>query len=143
MTLYKKKEEEARNLYLATLQQKNNFLQQLQALDNFRGIYSSELTNKGMQAPIQHGTYEHYISFIKRLDNISAEQLAGLKKIESEVEKRLNQYKEIEAKRKGLEMLMKKRALEAEAKIAKQEQKLSDDLATNKFFQSSQQKSDN
>ena len=35
-------------------------------------------------------------------------------------------------------MLMEKRRLEAATALAKQEQKLSDDLSTNRFFQKSQ-----
>ena len=134
----KKLEDESRSLYLAALTQQRNFEQQLAALDRFRGIYSSDLVNKGMSGPISHGTYEHYTAFIGRLDNISAEQLKGLQKIKAEVATRLQAFKIAEARRKGVEMLMEKRRLEAATALAKQEQKLSDDLSTNRFFQKSQ-----
>lgn len=135
----KKQEEDLRAVYLATLQQQRNFEAQLAALDKYRGIYSSDLVNKGMQGPITHGTYEHYTAFIGRLDTISAEQLRGLEKIKAEVSKRLTAFKDAEAKRKGVEMLMEKRSLQAKLKAEKQEQKLSDDLSTNRFFQKSKQ----
>ena len=40
-------------------------------------------------------TFEHYTSFINRLDKISAEQLDGLKKIRLETQDKYDKYKEL------------------------------------------------
>ena len=129
-----KKEEQARAINLATLSEEKKFEQQLNALNNYRSIYSSELNAKGFNSPLSNAIYSQYTGFINRLDNISKEQLEGLKKIRIERENKLQAYKEIEAKRKGLEHLMNKRRQEQIDKMNKQEQKLSDDLSTIKAF---------
>lgn len=133
-----KKEEEARSIYMLSLQEQRNFEKQLDALNQYRSIYSSELVNKGMQGGMTTSTYSHFTSFINRLDNISSDQLQGLFKIKEETSKKLAFYKELEAKRKGLEMLMEKRRLQKLALQNKQEQKMSDDLSTNRYFQNQQ-----
>ena len=130
-----KKEEEARSIYMLALQEQRNFEKQLDALNNYRSIYSSELVDKGMKGGMTTSTYSHFTSFINRLDNISAEQLQGFYKIKEETAKKLAFYKEIEAKRKGLEMLIEKRRLQKMVLQNKQEQKMSDDLSTNSYFQ--------
>lgn len=137
-----KKEEEARNIYLAARQSQLNFERQLEALNQYRSTYSSELVNRGMGGrTISPFTYGQYSAFIGRLDTISKDQMAGLERIKKEVEKKLQQYKEIEAKRKGIEMLMDKREKQKLAIQAKQEQKMSDDLSTNRYFQNQQNQS--
>ena len=68
----------------------------------------------------------------------NAEKYAKEDKERREVATRLQAFKDAEARRKGVEMLMEKRRLEAATALAKQEQKLSDDLSTNRFFQKSQ-----
>ncbi|MGN1393140.1 MAG: flagellar export protein FliJ [Succinivibrionaceae bacterium] len=129
-----KKEETARNIYLAAKQTQLNFEKQLDALNQYRSIYSSELSQKGMNSTISNSTYAHYTAFIGRLDTISKEQIIGLQKIKEEVNSKYNDYKAIEAKRKGLESLIEKRSKQKEAFLNKQEQKMSDEFATNRFF---------
>jgi flagellar FliJ protein len=80
-------------------------------------------------------TFEHYTSFINRLDKISAEQLDGLKKIRLETQDKYDKYKELEAKRKAIELLLEKQKNTKLKKQAIQEQKMSDDLNVNRFFQ--------
>ena len=134
----KKLEDESRALYGADVRQQRSFEVPFVAVDRWRWIYCSDVVNKGMSGPVSHGTYVHYMAFIARLDNISAEQLKVLQKIKAEVATRLQAFKDAESRRKGVEMLMEKRRLEAATALAKQEQKLSDDLSTNRFFQKSQ-----
>ncbi len=129
-----KKEEEARGVYLLALQEEKKFEQQLNALNQYRAMYSSELTNRGLQHELSNVVYTQYTSFITRLDNISQEQLSSLAKIRAEREKRFSAYKQLEAKRKGIEFLINKRKHEREVLLNKQEQKLSDDLSTIKAF---------
>ncbi len=136
------KEEEARNAYLAAMESEKNFKRQLDALNQYRSIYSSELVNRGLQGPVATSTYGHYTSFIGRLDKISSEQLSGLRKIQEEIKKRLEFYQGIQAKRKGIEKLLEKRKLQKAILQAKQEQKMSDDLSTNRYFQNQQKSSE-
>ena len=128
------KEDEARNAYLMALESERSFKRQLDALNQYRSFYSSELTNKGLQGPVTTSSYSHFTSFIGRLDKISQEQLDGLRKVQEETAKRLSFYQEIQAKRKAIEFLIEKRHQEKLAREVKQEQKMSDDLATNRYF---------
>ena len=128
------KEEEARNAYLLALESERNFKRQLEALNQYRSFYSSELTDRGLQGPGSTATYSHFASFIGRLDKISTEQLQGLKKVQGETGKRLAFYQEVQAKRKAIEFLIEKRHQEKLAREVRQEQKMSDDLSTNRYF---------
>jgi len=128
-------EEKARNVYLAAKNAEANFERQLDALNQYRSIYSNELQERGNKGVVSTLTFEHYTSFINRLDKISAEQLDGLKKIRQETQDKYDKYKELEAKRKAIELLLEK---QKNAKLKKQEiqeQKMSDDLNVNRFFQ--------
>jgi flagellar FliJ protein len=128
-------EEKARNVYLAAKNAEANFERQLDALNQYRSIYSNELQERGNKGVVSTLTFEHYTSFINRLDKISAEQLDGLKKIRKETQDKYDKYKELEAKRKAIELLLEK---QKNAKLKKQEiqeQKMSDDLNVNRFFQ--------
>ena len=128
------KEDEARNAYLMALESERSFKRQLDALNQYRSFYSSELTNKGLQGPVATSSYSHFTSFIGRRDKISQEQLDGLRKVQGETAKRLAFYQELQAKRKAIEFLIEKRNQEKLAREVKQEQKMSDDLATNRYF---------
>jgi flagellar FliJ protein len=128
-------EEKARNVYLAAKNAEANFERQLDALNQYRSIYSNELQERGNKGVVSTLAFEHYTSFINRLDKISAEQLDGLKKIRKETQDKYDKYKELEAKRKAIELLLEK---QKNAKLKKQEiqeQKMSDDLNVNRFFQ--------
>lgn len=128
-------EEKARNVYLAAKNAEANFERQLDALNQYRSIYSNELQERGNKGVVSTLTFEHYTSFINRLDKISTEQLDGLKKIRKETQDKYDKYKELEAKRKAIELLLEK---QKNAKLKKQEiqeQKMSDDLNVNRFFQ--------
>ncbi len=128
-------EEQARNVYLAAKNAEANFERQLDALNQYRSIYSNELQERGNQGVVSTLTFEHYTSFINRLDKISAEQLDGLKKIRLETQDKYDKYKELEAKRKAIELLLEKQKNTKLKKQAIQEQKMSDDLNVNRFFQ--------
>lgn len=128
-------EEQARNVYLAAKNAEANFERQLDALNQYRSIYSNELHERGNQGVVSTLTFEHYTSFINRLDKISAEQLDGLKKIRLETQDKYDKYKELEAKRKAIELLLEKQKNTKLKKQAIQEQKISDDLNVNRFFQ--------
>jgi flagellar FliJ protein len=134
-----KKEEEARSVYLMALQEEKKFENQLNALNQYRAMYSQELNSRGFNQELSNIVYSQYTNFINRLDNISVEQLEGLRKMRQAREQHFAAYKQIEAKRKGIEFLINKRREEREAFLNKQEQKLSDDLSTIKSFAKNKQ----
>ena len=86
------------------------------------------------------GTLTQYNNFINRLDTASEEQVQALKKADQIIEQKKSEYLQIQAKRKGLEKLLEKKAQKIAEKLSKAEQKLMDESALHSFFKS---KSDN
>ena len=104
-----KKEEEARNAYLLAIREKESGLRNLEAINNYREIYTGELNNAGRQI-MNTGTLTQYNNFISRLDTASEDQVLALKKADTIIEEKKYIYMQIQAKRKGLEKLLEKQA---------------------------------
>lgn len=128
-----KKEEEARNAYLLAVQEKENSLRNLEAINNYREIYTGELINAG-KVSMNTGTLTQYNNFINRLDSASEDQAKALRKADNIIEEKKYEYLQIQAKRKGLEKLLEKQALKIAQKQAKADQKLMDESALHSFF---------
>lgn len=133
LEMVKKKEEEARNIYLMAVHEKESSLRNLEAINNYREMYTGELINAGKFA-MNTGTLTQYNNFINRLDTASEEQVQALKKADKIIEQKKNEYLQIQAKRKGLEKLIEKKALKMAEKLSKAEQKLMDESALHTFF---------
>lgn len=130
-----KKEEEARNAYLLAIHEKESGLRNLEAINNYREIYTGELNNAGRQI-MNTGTLTQYNNFISRLDTASEDQVLALKKADTIIEEKKYIYMQIQAKRKGLEKLLEKQAEKKAQKLARAEQKMMDEAALHTFFKS-------
>ena len=105
LEMVKKKEEDARNTYLMAVHEKESSLRNLEAINNYREIYTGELINAGRNV-MNTGTLTQYNNFINRLDTASEEQVQALKKADQIIEQKKSEYLQIQAKRKGLEKLL-------------------------------------
>lgn len=133
LEMTKKKEEEARAAYLQVVQEKASSEKNLEAINNYRSIYTGELINAGKSA-MNTSTLTQYNNFINRLDSASADQARMLRRADELIDQKKKEYMEIQAKRKGLEKLLEKQIEKKLLKEAKAEQKLMDESALHSFF---------
>ena len=124
----KQQEENARLLYQKAISDRTVCQKNLDAINDFREVYSGELIQAG-QSEMLTSTLLQYNSFISKLDKASADQAVNLRNADAAVENSRERYQQLQTKRKGLEKLLEKEALEARMAAAKAEQKMMDEAA--------------
>jgi flagellar FliJ protein len=124
----KQQEENARLRYQKAVSDMNICQKNLDAINDYREVYSSELNEAG-KSVMQTSTLTQYNGFINRLDQASADQAKNLKQAEGLVQRCRDEYQLLQTKRKGLEKLLEKEALEKQIAAAKAEQKMMDEAA--------------
>lgn len=130
--LHEAEDRAARVLALAR-QDQQRFEMQLDALNQYRQTYSTQLTERGSQGltGLQFG---HFQAFINKLDHASKQQLEGLNQVRQVTEKRRQEWLELQQQRKALETLLERKASKEAQRLAKQEQKLLDEFSTFQHF---------
>ncbi len=121
-------EEQARLRYQKSLADLEICRKNLDAINDYREIYSGELNDAG-KGIMKTSTLTQFNSFISRLDTAAADQAASLRQAEAFVERCREDYQALQTRRKGLEKLLEKEAEEIRAAAAKAEQKLMDESA--------------
>ncbi|MBC8796463.1 flagellar export protein FliJ [Shewanella algae] len=106
---------------------------QLQALHEYRLDYMKQLDAQQGQS-IGASYYQQFHRFVRQVDDAIGQQLAVVAEADKQRGYRQQHWLEKQQKRKAVEMLLEKKALQAEAKAAKQEQKLIDEFASQQFF---------
>lgn len=124
----KQQEENARLRYQKSIADRNICQKNLDAINDYREVYSSELNEAGRDL-MYTSTLNQYNGFINRLDQASADQAKSLRQAEAFVERCREEYQLLQTKRKGLEKLLEKEALEKQMAAAKAEQKMMDEAA--------------
>lgn len=111
--------------------------QKYQGLANYRTEY--------IQQSLQHGSeglggrqFNQYVSFISKLDQALTQQGRVVQQNRNAAEQRRQSWLKMQTKRKGLEKLVEQ-ALQKEQQLAsRQQQKLSDEYASQRFYQRQQ-----
>ncbi|MGN1357440.1 MAG: flagellar export protein FliJ [Succinivibrionaceae bacterium] len=131
----KKREEAARLQYQKALSDRAVCQKNLDAINNYREIYTGELNKAGADG-MTNSTLVQYNNFINRLDKASEDQVTNLRKADDIIAQRLKEYQDLQTRRKGLEKLLENEELLRQEKEAKAEQKLTDESALHSFMRS-------
>ncbi len=131
----KDQEEKARLRYQKSLSDQAICQKNLDAINDYRAVYTGELNDAGRDLMFT-STLTQYNSFIDRLDKAASDQVANLRQAEAFVKRCRDDYQAVQTKRKALEKLLEKEALEAQMIAAKAEQKLMDESALHLYLRS-------
>ncbi len=126
-------EDRAAKLLALAQQEQAQFQRQLEALNEYRQIYSGQMTEKGIQG-LEASHFNHFHSFIGKLDKASVQQQQGFQNARQQTEQKRQEWLELQQRRKAIEKLLERKAEKAQQKQARQEQKLLDEFATFRFF---------
>ena len=104
------------------------FMDQQNALNQYRQIYHQQWTERGLQgiSPQQNSQYHAYI---KKLENAATQQYQGVLQVREALAECRTQWLEAQQRRKAVELLLEKKADKVRQKAQRQEQKMLDDYA--------------
>lgn len=114
--------------------------QKYQGLADYRTDYIRQSQQKA-SAGIQSRQFNQYLNFITKLDTALTQQQQHIMQAEKVVAQRKQAWLAQQKKRKALESLIAKELALKAQKVAKQEQKMLDEIATLQFFRRLQQSS--
>lgn len=121
-------EQQAVKAFIQAQQEHRNFEQQLQTLESYRQSYLDQALETGI-AGIKAQGLRHYQHFIGKLDEAAEQQRQLLEKLlQGVAEKRLH-WQKLQTKRRSIEMLLEKKAMEKARIMEKTEQKHLDQYA--------------
>ncbi|KZN39479.1 flagellar export protein FliJ [Pseudoalteromonas luteoviolacea] len=107
--------------------------QKLKGLNDFRLEYSQQLHNKALQGLSSSG-FSQYHSFINKIEEAIKQQANTVATAKRVVEQRRKLWLAQQAKVKAIAKLIEKKELEKQKRLAKAEQKMLDEFATNIFM---------
>lgn len=104
------------------------FMEQQDALNQYRQIYHQQWTERGLQgiSPQQNSQYH---AFINKLENAATQQYQGVLQVREALAECRTQWLEAQQRRKAVELLLEKKADKVRQKAQRQEQKMLDDYA--------------
>ncbi|MNH21594.1 flagellar biosynthesis chaperone [compost metagenome] len=104
------------------------FMEQQEALNQYRQIYHQQWTDRGLQGitPQQNSQYH---AFISKLENAATQQYEGVLQVREALGLCRTQWLEAQQRRKAVELLLEKQAGRVRQKAQRQEQKMLDDYA--------------
>ena len=104
------------------------FMDQQEALNQYRQIYHQQWTDRGLQgiSPQQNSQYH---AFINKLENAATQQYEGVLQVREALAQCRIQWLEAQQRRKAVELLLEKKADKVRLKAQRQEQKMLDDYA--------------
>jgi flagellar FliJ protein len=126
-------EDRAAKMLAQAQREQANFQRQLDALNEYRQIYSSHMTEKAAVG-LEASHFNHYHSFIGKLDHASVQQQNGFRKAKQQAEEKRDEWLALQQRRKAIEMLLERKAEKEALKQLKIEQKLLDEFSTFRFF---------
>ena len=126
-------EDRAAKMLALAQREQANFQRQLDALNEYRQIYSSQMTDKAVVG-LESSHFNHYHSFIGKLDYASVQQQKGFQQAKQQSEQKREEWLALQQRRKAIEMLLERKAEKEALKQLKQEQKLLDEFSTFRFF---------
>lgn len=132
LKLEKDKEEQLKANFAQAQQHLSINQQKLAGLNDFRLEYTTQLHGKA-QTGLSSGGFNQYHNFINKIEQAIAQQSTTVNTAKQVVEQRRKLWLEQQAKTKAIEKLIEKQQLAHQAKLAKAEQKMLDEFATNQF----------
>ncbi|MCG7544846.1 flagellar export protein FliJ [Pseudoalteromonas sp. MM17-2] len=127
------KEEKLRADFLGAQQHWQSHQQKLNGLNQFRQEYFSQLTQKA-QAGLSSAGFSHYQNFISKIDQAIEQQTQVVETAHRVTEQRQSQWRQQRVRTEAVAKLIEKEKLKQQAKLAKAEQKMLDEFATNQFY---------
>ncbi|MFY8272894.1 flagellar export protein FliJ [Pseudoalteromonas sp. SSDWG2] len=127
------KEEKLRADFLAAQQYQRMHQQKLTGLNQFRGEYMQQLMTKA-QTGLSSAGFSHYQNFISKIDQAIEQQTQVVDTAKRVAEQRQSQWQQQRIRTEAVAKLIEKQALKKQIQMAKAEQKMLDEFATNQFF---------
>ncbi|TLX52596.1 flagellar export protein FliJ [Pseudoalteromonas ruthenica] len=127
------KEEKLRADFLGAQQHWQAHQQKLNGLNQFRQEYFAQLTQKA-QAGLSSAGFSHYQNFISKIDQAIEQQTQVVETAHRVTEQRQSQWRQQRVRTEAVAKLIEKEKLKQQAKLAKAEQKMLDEFATNQFY---------
>ena len=127
------KEEKLRADFLGAQQHWQSHQQKLSGLNQFRQEYFAQLTQKA-QAGLSSAGFSHYQNFISKIDQAIEQQTQVVETAHRVTEQRQSQWRQQRVRTEAVAKLIEKEKLKQQAKLAKAEQKMLDEFATNQFY---------
>ncbi|ENY71230.1 flagellar export protein FliJ [Aeromonas diversa] len=112
------------------------FMEQYDALGNYRQIYQQQWTERGQQGIAAQQNVQ-YQAFINKLQIAAEQQYEGVLQVRQVMEQRKQEWLAMQQRRKAVELLLEKKALRERQKADRQEQKMLDEFATRSFLRNS------
>ncbi|MDX7611232.1 flagellar export protein FliJ [Aeromonas caviae] len=112
------------------------FMDQQNALNQYRQIYHQQWTERGLQgiSPQQNSQYH---AFINKLENAATQQYQGVLQVREALAECRTQWLEAQQRRKAVELLLEKKADKVRQKAQRQEQKMLDDYTIQRRYHQS------
>ncbi|WMO14114.1 flagellar export protein FliJ [Pseudoalteromonas piscicida] len=132
LKLEKDKEDSFRANFVQAQQHLATNQQRLSGLNDFRLEYSMQLHSKA-QVGLSSGGFNQYHNFINKIEQAIDQQAKTVNTAKQVVEQRRKLWLAQQAKTKAIEKLIEKQALAKQTRLAKAEQKMLDEFATNQF----------
>ncbi|MEB6606404.1 flagellar export protein FliJ [Aeromonas sanarellii] len=112
------------------------FMDQQEALNQYRQIYHQQWTDRGLQgiSPQQNSQYH---AFINKLENAATQQYQGVLQVREALAQCRTQWLEAQQRRKAVELLLEKKADKVRQKAQRQEQKMLDEYAIQRRYHQS------
>lgn len=112
--------------------ERENYLQQLAQIEQYRLDYCTQLSERGLQG-LTASSYNHLQKFLTQLDETLAKQKSIGSHFEQQVADCQQHWLEMQKKCRSIEWLIEKKQRERQIWLDKQEQKMMDEFATLQF----------
>ncbi len=127
------KEEKLRGDFLTAQQHQRMHQQKLDGLSQFRGEYMTQLMSKA-QGGLSSAGFSHYQKFISKIDQAIEQQTQVVDTAKKVAEQRQVLWQTQRIRKEAVAKLIEKQEQKKQALLAKAEQKMLDEFATNQFF---------
>lgn len=128
------KEEGLRVNYLQANQNLQANLQKQQGLNDFRLDYTRQLHEKG-QSGLSSAGFSQYHAFIAKIEEAIRQQVTTTNTAKQVVTQRKALWLKQQMRTKAVAKLIENKKIKADSILAKNEQKMLDELSANQFFQ--------
>lgn len=134
------KEQKAAQMFQMAQQNVMQQRQKLSSLQQYRLDYLRQIQNTG-KSGVAAKAYHQHLSFVGKLDKACQQQMGIISQATLVADQRKRAWLEQQKRRKAVDMLLDKKALQAQKRESRLEQVMSDEFASQKFFRNQLSKS--
>lgn len=127
------KEQKAAQMFQLAQQNVTQQRQKLSSLQQYRLDYLRQIQNTG-KGGVGAKAYHQHLSFVGKLDKACQQQMGIISQATLVADQRKRAWLEQQKRRKAVDMLLDKKAQEAQKRESRLEQLMSDEFASQKFF---------